>query len=174
MKKLFIYISALSLIIFTGGCKKQLDLLPTDSIDITKAYKSVSDLEQGLLGVYSANNQMQKEYIGTILADEAKLSDENRGQGQFEFKWQYSSGSGGVTTAYRQYYSMIDRIHRVQAGLLTVTPAKPDPSFESVTLPVIVLWAVIVKARRRKITTTENRRMIFFKSILISKALSFI
>lgn len=114
------------IIILSGGCKKQLDLLPTDSIDITKAFTSVTDLEQGLLGVYSANDQTNKEYIATILADEAKLSDENRGQGQFEFKWQYSSGSGGVTAAYRQYYSMIDRIHRVQAGMLTVLPANAD------------------------------------------------
>ena len=126
MKKLSINISVMLVIILSGGCKKQLDQLPTDSIDITKAFTSVADLEQGLLGVYSANNQTNKEFIATILADEAKLSSENRGQGQFEFKWQYSSGTGGVTAAYRQYFTMIDRIHRVQAGMLTVLPANTD------------------------------------------------
>lgn len=122
MKKIFLSIAvfgALGLL----SCKKQLDLLPTDSIDNSKAFSTVADLEQGLLGVYSANDQTNKEYIGSILADEVRLSSENRGQGQFEFKWQYSSSTGGVTAAYRQYYTMIDRIHRVLSGFENVTPA---------------------------------------------------
>jgi hypothetical protein len=105
------------------GCKKQLDLLPSDSIDITKAFLNVNDVEQGLLGVYSSNSQTNKIYIASILADEAKISNENRGQGQFEFKWEYSSGTGGVTAAYRQYFTMIDRVHRVQVGMEGVVPA---------------------------------------------------
>jgi len=122
MKKIFLSISVLAALVL-GSCKKQLDLLPTDSIDNSKAFTSVTDLEQGLLGVYSANNQTNKEYIASILADETRISDENRGQGQFEFKWQYSSSTGGVTAAYRQYYTMIDRLHRVQAGFKNVKPA---------------------------------------------------
>lgn len=117
---LIIFLSGI--IIGFSACKKQLDLHPTDSIDITKAFLSVDDLEKGLLGVYSANNQINKTYIATILADEAKISDENRGQGQFTFKWQYSSSSGEVTTAYRQYYTMIDRIHRVETAAADITP----------------------------------------------------
>ena len=125
MKKIFF--PFLSALIFTGlvSCKKQLDLLPTDSIDITKAFLTVDDLEKGLLGVYSANDQTNKIYIATILADEAKISNENRGQGQFEYKWQFTSGTGGVTTAYRQYYTMIDRIHRIQVAAPGITPANP-------------------------------------------------
>ncbi|HJS52995.1 MAG TPA: RagB/SusD family nutrient uptake outer membrane protein [Chitinophagaceae bacterium] len=123
MKKIFF--PFLATVIFTGlfSCKKQLDLLPTDAIDITKAFLTVDDLEKGLLGVYSANNQINKTYIATILADEAKISNENRGQGQFEYKWQYTSGTGGVTAAYRQYYTMIDRIHRVEAAAPSIVPA---------------------------------------------------
>lgn len=123
MKKLIIVnLAVLTLAGFTS-CKKQLDLLPTDSIDITKAFLTADDLERGVLGVYQANSQTNKAYIASILADETRISNENRGQGQFEFKWQYTSGSGGVTAAYRQYYTMIDRIHRVQQGFTTVTPA---------------------------------------------------
>lgn len=123
MKKIFYPIVAV--LFFTGisSCKKQLSLLPTDDIDISKAFLTVDDLEKGLLGAYSGNNQINKIYIASILADEAKLSDENRGQGQFEFKWQYSSGTGGITVAYRQYYSMIDLIHRVLEAAKKITPA---------------------------------------------------
>ena len=122
MKKIISLIVSVLIIIGFDSCKKQLDLLPTDSIDITKAFLSVDDLEKGLLGVYSANDQMNKIYIASILTDETRLSNENRGQGQFTFKWQYSSSSGEVTAAYRQYYTMIDRIHRIQAASEDITP----------------------------------------------------
>ena len=123
MKKLIYSLIAFLIFISLGACKKQLDLLPTDSIDITKAFLTVDDLEKGLLGAYSANSQINKIYIGSILADEAKLSNENRGQGQTEYKWQYNSGTGGVTEAYRQYYTMLDRIHRILAAAQTIIPA---------------------------------------------------
>ena len=118
--KISIYSFLLS---FLLSCDKRLDLVPTDSIDDTKAFQTVDDLSRGLMGVYAANNQINKTYIASILADETKISDENRGQGQFQFKWQYSSDDGTVTAAYRQYYTMIDRIHRIQNAIPKVTPA---------------------------------------------------
>ncbi len=105
------------------ACKKQLDVLPTDSIDLTKAFTNVADLEKGVLGVYSLMNLTNKAYIGSILADESKISNENRGQGQGEFKWQFTSASGGVTDAYRRSFTLIDRIHRIQIAAVSITPA---------------------------------------------------
>ncbi|MEP7144754.1 MAG: RagB/SusD family nutrient uptake outer membrane protein [Ferruginibacter sp.] len=110
------------LLIISSSCKKELELRPTDAIDITKAFTSVNDVEQGLLGVYSSNDQTNKIYIASILADETKISNENRGQGQFEFKWQFSSGPSAVNVSYRQYYTMIDRVHKVLAGMANVIP----------------------------------------------------
>lgn len=121
MKKIFIPILIFSVAL--GSCNKKLDLLPTDAIDVTKAFTSVDDLEKGLLGVYSANrsadavNYNGKIYIGSILADEAKISDENRGQGQFTFKWQYSSVEGEHNADFARYYVMLDRLHRVLAAM---------------------------------------------------------
>ncbi len=126
MKKLRNVFAILCLMFVFTSCKKELELRPTDAIDISKAFLSVRDVEQGLLGVYGSNNQTNKIYIGSILADETKISNENRGQGQFEFKWQYSSGTGGVTAAYRQYFTMIDRIHKVIDGMSNVTPTTSD------------------------------------------------
>ena len=104
------------------SCNKKLDLHPTDSIDVTKAFTSVADLEKGLLGVYSANDQTNKIYIASILADETKISDENRGQGQFTFKFQYSSSPGEHNADFAQYYVMLDRLHRVLAAFDNVNP----------------------------------------------------
>lgn len=124
MKKIFIPFIAFSLVL--GGCSKDLKLTPSDAIDISKAYTSVDDLEKGLLGVYAANSRTNQIYIGSILADETKISSENRGQGQFTFKWQYSATAGEHNAAFRQYYVMLDRLHRILEAsdlLTTTTPA---------------------------------------------------
>ncbi len=57
-----------------SSCNKKLDLTPTDTIDVTKAFTSVADLEKGLLGVYSANNITNKIYIASALADARSVS----------------------------------------------------------------------------------------------------
>lgn len=114
--------------LFFTSCKKQLDLFPSDSIDATKAFLNVSDLDQGVLGVYTMNNTqvdiingndniapLNKIYIGSILADETKLSDENRGQGQFTFKYQFSATESEHNADYRTYYVMLDRANRILA-----------------------------------------------------------
>ena len=122
MKKICIPIILL-VYLAVSSCNKKLDLSPTDSIDVTKAFTSVSDLEKGLLGVYSANDQTNKIYIASLLSDETKISDENRGQGQFTFKFQYSSAIGEHNADFAQYYVMLDRLHRVLAAFDKVNPA---------------------------------------------------
>lgn len=102
-----------SILLAVTSCNKQLDLTPSDVIDASKAFTSVTDLEQALLGVYSSNNQTNKTYIGSILADEVKISNENRGQGQGQFKFQYSSAGGEHNADFSLYYVMLDRLHRV-------------------------------------------------------------
>ena len=119
MKKIFIPFIAFSLL--AGSCSKELNLTPSDQIDISKAFTSVEDLEKGLLGVYAANGKTNKVYIGSILADEAKISSENRGQGQFTFKWQFSAAQGEHNSAFGQYYVMMDRLHRVLEAIDLVT-----------------------------------------------------
>ncbi|MEP6615643.1 MAG: RagB/SusD family nutrient uptake outer membrane protein, partial [Ginsengibacter sp.] len=109
-----------------SSCNKKLDLRPSDSIDVDKAFTSVGDLEKGLLGVYAANDQTNKIYIASILSDETKISNENRGQGQFSFKFQYSSTIGEHNADFPQYYIMLDRLHRVLAAFDKVNPATTE------------------------------------------------
>src|SRR5688572_4434806 len=94
-----------------SSCTKDLDLRPTDAVDASKAYTNMKDVTAGLYSVYAGNSSMDRIYNGSILADEVKLSDENRGQGQFQFKWQYTSGSNPAGLG--QHYSMIDQVHRI-------------------------------------------------------------
>ncbi|MDP4217291.1 MAG: RagB/SusD family nutrient uptake outer membrane protein [Bacteroidota bacterium] len=115
MKNKIIYIGLLLSISALSSCKKQLDLLPSDSIPPAKALSTVADLQKGLFGVYAANSASNKIYIGSILADETKLSNANRGQGQFTFKWQYSPSEGEHNADFASYYGMIDDINKILA-----------------------------------------------------------
>jgi starch-binding outer membrane protein, SusD/RagB family len=115
MKSKSLLYSLSILILFLSSCKKQLEHLPTDTIDATKAFTNVADLQKGLFAVYAQNSDGNRIYIAAILADETKISNENRGQGQFTFKWQYSATDGEQNAAFAQYYNMIDQLHRILA-----------------------------------------------------------
>lgn len=104
-----------------ASCTKDLDLQPTDSVDPSKAYTNVKDITAGLYSVYAGNSNVTRIYNAAILADEVKLSDENRGQGQFQFKWQYTASSN--PSGMGQYYSMIDQVHRILNAYPNITAA---------------------------------------------------
>jgi starch-binding outer membrane protein, SusD/RagB family len=116
-------------LLFTAAasCKKELDLRPTDTIDDANAFKTVANLQQGLIGGYSAFGAGLGGviYMGSLIADEAKISNENRGQGQFTFKWEITSTNGDVTGSYSTFYRAIDRINRVIAASANVAATTP-------------------------------------------------
>jgi hypothetical protein len=117
MKHISKLVLASTLVLSFTACKKQLDLRPTDTIDDTKAFQTVGDLEKGAIGAYSAygGGQSNGIYIASILADEAKISSENRGQGQFSFKWQYTASGSEHNADFANFYRAIDRLNRVIA-----------------------------------------------------------
>src|SRR5687768_8809538 len=120
MKTIKISLFSLLLAASVVGCKKQLDIIPTNIFEESITFKSVTDLEQGVLGIYSAWGGENTMYNNAILSDEVKLSNENRGQGQFEFKWQYSSGTESFNFA--GFYAMINRANKVLQAAAGVTP----------------------------------------------------
>ena len=120
---LFFGIAVFSLI---SSCKKQLDQKPTDSILQENAFTSVSDLEKGLLSVYAANNPINKIYIASLLSDEVRLSNENRGQGQSTFKFQYSASGGEHNADFSRGYVTLDYLHRVLAAIDKVPTKTSD------------------------------------------------
>ncbi|HEX2607641.1 MAG TPA: RagB/SusD family nutrient uptake outer membrane protein [Flavisolibacter sp.] len=118
-------ISALGMALLATGCKKELDLSPTDTFNETNAYLNVLDLQKGTYTAYSRYNYENTMYINAVLSDEVKFGVDNAGQGQFEYKWTYQSdptSGGGVTAGWSSMYSMIDQINRV-LGSIDQVPA---------------------------------------------------
>lgn len=105
------------------ACNKQIDLTPTDSIDPSKAFRTVDDLNQGLIGAYANLSYYSSIYYTSIVTDECMLPSENSsGSGFATHRWQYD---GSFThPAWPDNYVAIDRANRVLAAMDNVK-AKP-------------------------------------------------
>ncbi|CAL1520144.1 RagB/SusD family nutrient uptake outer membrane protein [Chitinophaga sp. MM2321] len=115
----------LLLSVCTLACNKQLDLTPTDTIDPSKAFRTVKDLNGGLLGAYGelTNNTI---YSVSLVTDECNLPSENvTGGGVASYRWQIDPSSTTITASFGENYVAIDRANRVLAALYQVT-TKPD------------------------------------------------
>lgn len=107
-----------------ASCNK-LDLAPSDSIDPTKAFRNVTDLNMGLLGAYALLDYTLMG-ISVIVSDEAMLPTENTVSNTDAHRWIYNAGSGSVTGAFSEYYSIIDRANRALAALDNVQAASSN------------------------------------------------
>jgi hypothetical protein len=109
--------------LLSTACNKQLDLLPTDEIDPSKALKSVKDVNEGLLGAYNALNYYSSIFYTTRITDEVMLPSENStGSGVATYRWQYDGAF--QHDAWYDNYRAIDRANRVLA-VIDEIPAKP-------------------------------------------------
>lgn len=122
------YILLLPLALIATSCNK-LDLSPSDSIDPDKAYRNVSDLNQGLIGAYAV---LDYSLItsSAITSDEVNLPTENTVSNTDAHRWLYNSGSGSVTGAYSDFYRAIDRANRVLAKVDEVSTGASEISLK--------------------------------------------
>ena len=114
--------------LFTFSCKQQLDLTPIDSIDATKAFRNLSDINLGLVGAYAV---LGTSHISntTLVSDEAMLPSENgTGGGVATHRWQYDGSSPSVTTAFAENYTAIDRLNRVLEAIDIVPSSAAEAS----------------------------------------------
>jgi starch-binding outer membrane protein, SusD/RagB family len=112
------HILAILLCFTVFGCKKDLDLKPTDSVGEDVAFNSVTSLQKGLNTAYSDYSiaRADQAFASSITSDEVKFGPDNGGTGQFGYRLQYSSdgtSGGDVTNGFFLYYSMIDQVNRV-------------------------------------------------------------
>lgn len=100
------------------SCKK-LDTPPFDSIDPSKAFRNLNDVNMGVLGAYAPLGASLIE-SGAIASDEVMFPTENTVSNTEAHRWLYNSGSGSVTSAWYEYYDVIDRANRVIEALPNV------------------------------------------------------
>ncbi|MBO9565774.1 MAG: RagB/SusD family nutrient uptake outer membrane protein [Niastella sp.] len=103
------------------SCNKQIDLTPTDTIDPSKAFRSVKDVNEGVLGVYNKLNYYSSIFYTSRIVDEVMLPSENStGGGVATHRWQYDGSF--VHDAWGDNYKAIDRANRVLAAIDGIEP----------------------------------------------------
>lgn len=120
IKKIFI-------VLFVAGfvqlsCNK-LKLKPTDSIEPSKAFRNLEDLNLGVLGAYAPMSYSLID-ASAIVSDEVMLPTENTVSNTASHRWLYNSSYGSVTSPWYEYYVIIDRANRVLEAVPTI-PVNP-------------------------------------------------
>ena len=100
--------------------KKIVDLAPIDQIPAERAIQNMTDVQNGVFGVYGSWAERRNVYISSVISDEVRLGTgtEYRNVGNILFNWQHVSDSqdwrdgetGGVWT---NLYIVIDRANRI-------------------------------------------------------------
>lgn len=128
------------------ACKKQLEILPPDSIVDETAMTTVPFLEKGMVGVYiNINGSYDAEiYATSLYSDEANLPTENNtGRGVMAHRWQTDPNIGEVTTAWNRYAFGVDRANRVIAAADKLTGLSAE---EAATRDRIKAEALAIRA----------------------------
>lgn len=113
-----------SLLLLVAGtfmsCSKKLDLSPIDNIDPSKAFRTVADLNGGLLGAYDGITD-NTIYNVSLVTDECNLpSENNTGRGVATYRWQIHPSNTTITASFDENYIIIDRLNRALAAVNTV------------------------------------------------------
>lgn len=121
MKKITTVLLASGLLLGASGCKKLIEIEETDALLGSTALKTVTNIEQAVIGTY-AGLRVEMEYLLN-----STFSDEVRTAGEFynaatTHEWQYNSQDVGLRdnfTAISPQYSMINRANVVLANVAT-------------------------------------------------------
>lgn len=98
------------MLLFTS-CDK-LQLKPTDSIAPNNAFRNLNDIKLGLMGAYAPLDYTLIA-ASSIVSDEIMLPTENTVSNTVTYRWMYNSSYGSVTSAFEEFYVVIDRANRV-------------------------------------------------------------
>src|SRR4028119_1099055 len=110
--------------LFVFSCKKGLDLYPTDTIDATKAFRNLSDINLGIIGAYATLGTSHITNT-SLVSDECMLPTENTtGGGVATHRWQYDGSNGTVTAAFSENYIAIARVNKVLEAI-DIVPSAP-------------------------------------------------
>lgn len=130
MKIIKYALSGLLVAVAMTGCKKELEVKPTDTISDVNAFLTLNDIQLGTNGVYGRLGAYSSDmYMSALVSDEAKLGPDNAGQGALTYRYQYSSDNttgGDLIGAYWSYYGLIDQANRVLANLPKVLIANGE------------------------------------------------
>lgn len=102
------------------------DLTPTDQIDDSKIYSSVSSLEQTVTGAYALMSYKDIMRVSAVLSDDVKKGGQNGGAGDDTYQWTYTASTGEHNTIWSREYRIINLCNRILQGAEGITANGAD------------------------------------------------
>lgn len=125
-KNIYLLLAAFTLML--SACKKDLALEPTDSVDESKAFETVDDLQRGLNAAYARYSRPVSMYVSALASDEVKFGPDNGGSGQFTYRMQFGADlttGSDVIAGFSSFYILIDQVNRVLSHIESVAAVNP-------------------------------------------------
>lgn len=84
--------------------------------DAYEAFRTSSDVKSGLNAIYSSIPASTEINLGSVFTDEVSIGVDNGGQGliQGQYGFNMEAGSGYASSIWGSYYTMINRINRLE------------------------------------------------------------
>ncbi|WP_179344092.1 RagB/SusD family nutrient uptake outer membrane protein [Winogradskyella ursingii] len=125
------------------ACNDAIEIVPEDEFTPEITFESVSDLQQGLNGVYAQYNFEADITYNSIFTDNVKPGYASGGQQIPFFNWLLPTSSGNVTALWNSYYDMINAANRViEASVFVDVSADEQVAFNDILGQLYGLRAV--------------------------------
>lgn len=121
MKKLLIGLCASGLLLGAVGCKKLIEIEETDLLAGSTALRTVTNIEQAVIGAYGALRIEMEILMNSTFSDEVRTAGEFYNAATTH-EWQYGVADVGIRdnfTAISPQYAMINRANIVLANVNT-------------------------------------------------------
>lgn len=100
-------------LVFASSCLADLDVKPTEIIDQTLAFRSMDDVNAGVLGVYAGLSTYTIS-TNTLISDEAMWPLENNtGRGTLMYSWRQDPVNPEAIAPWQNFYQVLDRANRI-------------------------------------------------------------
>ncbi|MFD2566323.1 RagB/SusD family nutrient uptake outer membrane protein [Pseudotenacibaculum haliotis] len=114
MKKL-LSILTLSLFVFTS-CNDVIDIEQPGTLLAENAFKTVEDLQLGVLGIYNRIDNTRQIRINSVFSDETAIGNDSGGQNSAEYSFVLNSTTGLPATIWNRNYITINQINKILAA----------------------------------------------------------
>jgi tetratricopeptide (TPR) repeat protein len=132
MKKIKIYIAALSTALLLGACNKQLNISPSNQIDANKAILTAADVQSTLIGAYNRMS-LTDLYGGSVFMEPDLMAFQSNAKwgGTFQGLTQIASqqidnNNTFINSMWLAAYRVINQTNNVLANLDKVVPANKN------------------------------------------------
>lgn len=131
MKNIIKFISACLLVVSTG-CNDAIDIEQPGRLDAKNAFKTIENLQSGLLGAYNFLDTTYEIGFTSAMTDECYRGRDNGGQNNAEQNFNINSSNGYVDDIWSSYYAAIGMANRIIEAAASIDRSKDPITYDDI------------------------------------------